>query len=121
MIVDEEISIGDYVLTGGEIPAMAIIDAVARMNPGVIQNGNSETESLSGGLLEYPQYTRPQVFMEKEVPPILLSGHSAKISEWRRHQSLLRTAKKRPDLLEKANLTDKDLKFLKGDLNEGNI
>ena len=100
-IVDEEISIGDYVLTGGEIPAMAVIDATARMIPGVIQNGNSEMESHSDGLLEYPQYTRPPEFMGREVPPILLSGHEAKIKKWRREQSIIRTAKKRPDLLHK--------------------
>lgn len=98
-IVDEEISIGDYVLTGGEIPAMAVIDAVARMLPGVVQNGNSQTESHSDGLLEYPQYTRPPVFMGREVPPILLSGHEAKIKEWRYEQSVLRTKQKRPDML----------------------
>ncbi len=98
-IVDEEISIGDYVLTGGEIPAMAIIDSVARMIPGVVQNGNSQTESHSDGLLEYPQYTRPPVFMGREVPPILLSGHEAKIREWRYNKSLERTKQKRPDML----------------------
>ncbi len=100
-IVDEEISIGDYVLTGGEIPAMTVIDAVARMVPGVVQHGNSESESLSDGLLEYPQYTRPPEFMGRRVPDILLSGHQAKIAEWRRQKSLERTMAKRPDLLER--------------------
>jgi len=100
-IVDEEISIGDYVLTGGEIPAMAVIDAVARMVPGVVQHGNSESESLADGLLEYPQYTRPPEFMGRHVPEILLSGHQAKIAEWRRQKSLERTREKRPDLLER--------------------
>ncbi len=98
-IVDEEISIGDYVLTGGEIPAMAVIDSVARMIPRVVQHGNSESESLSDGLLEYPQYTRPPEFMGRKVPEILLSGHQAKIAEWRRQKSLERTRQKRPDLL----------------------
>ncbi len=104
-IVDEEISIGDYVLTGGEIPAMAVIDAVARMVPGVVQHGNSESESLSDGLLEYPQYTRPPEFLGRHVPEILLSGHQAKIAAWRKEQSLERTRRKRPDLLER---TEKD-------------
>lgn len=100
-IVDEEISIGDYVLTGGEIPAMAVIDALARMVPGVVQHGNSESESLSDGLLEYPQYTRPPEFMGRKVPEILLSGHQAKIAAWRHEQSLERTRRKRPELLER--------------------
>lgn len=100
-IVDEEISIGDYVLTGGEIPAMAVIDAVARMIPGVVQHGNSETESLSDGLLEYPQYTRPPEFLGRRVPEILLSGNHAEITKWRQEQARMRTAQKRPDLLEK--------------------
>ncbi len=98
-IVDEEISIGDYVLTGGEIPAMAVIDAVARMIPGTVQHGNSESESHSDGLLEYPQYTRPPEFMGRKVPEILLSGHQAKIAAWRKEKSLERTMAKRPDLL----------------------
>ncbi len=98
-IVDEEISIGDYVLTGGEIPAMTVIDAVARMIPGVVQHGNSDTESLSDGLLEYPQYTRPPEFRGRRVPEILLSGHHANITKWREEQALERTKRKRPDLL----------------------
>ncbi len=100
-IVDEEISIGDYVLTGGEIPAMAVIDSLSRMIPGVVQHGNSESESLADGLLEYPQYTRPPEFMGRKVPEILLSGHQAKIAAWRREKSLERTIAKRPDLLER--------------------
>ncbi len=100
-IVDEEVSIGDYVLTGGEIPAMAVADCVLRMVPGVIGNGNCETESHYNGLLEYPQYTRPYEFMGKCVPDILLSGHEANIKKWREEQSLIRTKEKRPDLLEK--------------------
>ena len=100
-IVDEEISIGDYVLTGGEIPAMAVIDAVARMVPGVVQHGNSDCESLSDGLVEYPQYTRPPEFMGRRVPEILLSGHRANIAKWRAEMALERTRQKRPDLLER--------------------
>ncbi|MBO4897634.1 MAG: tRNA (guanosine(37)-N1)-methyltransferase TrmD [Clostridia bacterium] len=111
-IVDMEVSIGDYVLTGGEIPAMVVIDAVARMIPGVIQNGNAATESHTEGLLEYPQYTRPPVFHGKEVPPILLSGHEAKIKQWRRYMSLIRTKEKRPDLFEKLDLSKEDIKLL---------
>lgn len=111
-IVDTQISLGDFVMTGGEIPAMAIIDAVARMVPGVIQNGNAGTESHSDGLLEYPQYTRPPRFREREVPEILLSGHDAKIKQWRRKQSLLRTKVNRPDMFEKLELTTEDKKLL---------
>lgn len=113
-IVDMEISVGDFVLTGGEIPAMAVIDAVSRLVPGVLScEGSYENESHFNGLLEYPQYTRPEEFMGRRVPEILISGHHAKIEEWKRHQSLLVTRKKRPDLLEKAELTEADIKFLK--------
>ena len=111
-LVDEEISIGDYVLTGGEIPAMAVIDATARMVPGVVQNGNTVAESHTDGLLEYPQYTRPPVFHGKEVPPILLSGHAAKISQWRRYMSLVRTKEKRPDMFDSVTLSREDIKLL---------
>lgn len=98
-IVDEEISIGDFVLTGGEIPAMAVIDAVSRMIDGVLSNEESFTdESHFSGLLEYPHYTRPPVFMGREVPEVLLSGDHAKIAKWRREQSLLITKQKRPDM-----------------------
>ena len=112
-IVTDEISIGDFVLTGGELPAMVVMDAVARMVPGVLSNDRSGLdESFSDGLLEYPQYTRPEVWRDKSVPPILLSGHHANVDRWRHEQSLLRTLKRRPDLLETAPLTDKDLKYL---------
>lgn len=103
-IVDEEISIGDYVLTGGEIPAMAVADAVARMCPGVLSDEVCFTdESIYSGLLEYPQYTRPEVWENMAVPPVLLSGHHKNIEKWRHEQSLEITAKRRPDLLEKYN------------------
>lgn len=109
----ERVSIGDYVLTGGELPAMVMIDAIARMVPGVLSNGESGTEeSFMNGLLEYPQYTRPDVFMGREVPEILKSGHHANIARWRRNQSLLRTAAVRPELIEKAELDKNDKKFL---------
>lgn len=112
-IVDEEISIGDYVLTGGELPAMVLIDCVSRLIPGVLSNGNSYMdESHFNGLLEYPQYTRPYDFKGRKVPDILLSGHHANISKWRRLQSLKRTALKRPDLMDKYVLTEEDKKLL---------
>lgn len=104
-IVDEEISIGDYVLTGGEIPAMVVIDAVSRLVPGVLTAGSCSQETFSSGLLEYPQYTRPPVFMGREVPEVLLSGHHANIEKWRRKQSLQRTYMKRPDMLDSVELT----------------
>lgn len=101
-IVDEEISIGDYVLTGGEIPAMVLIDSISRMLEGVLSNEDSFTdESHYGGLLEYPHYTRPPVFNGREVPEVLLSGNHALISKWRMEKALEETAKKRPDMLEK--------------------
>ena len=109
----ERVSIGDYVLTGGELPAMVVIDAVARMVPGVLSNEESgETESFMNGLLEYPQYTRPDVFMGKEVPEVLKSGHHANIGRWRREQSLLRTLEVRPELLAGAELDKKDKFFI---------
>lgn len=112
-IVDEEISIGDYVLTGGELPAAVLVDSVARMVEGVLPQSESFTEeSIYSGLLEYPQYTRPPVFMGREVPEVLLSGHHANIEKWKKKESLKRTYIKRPDLLEKADLTDKDRKIL---------
>jgi tRNA (guanine37-N1)-methyltransferase len=112
-IVDIEISLGDFVLTGGEIPAMAVIDAVCRLVPGVLgQEESFKDESHFSGLLEYPQYTRPAVFLEKKVPEVLLSGHHANIQKWRRQQSIMRTYYKRPDLLTKAVLTDEDKAFL---------
>ena len=104
MIVTDNLSIGDYVLTGGELPAMVIMDSIGRLVPGVLNNEiSAETESFSDNLLEYPQYTRPVEFMDKAVPEILLSGHHGKINEWRREQSIKRTMVRRPDLLNKNN------------------
>ena len=100
-IVTDEISIGDYVLTGGELPAMVVMDAVSRLIPGVLAEGSTEEESFSNGLLEYPQYTRPVEFMGKKVPEVLLSGHHANIKKWREEESYKRTLKKRPELLKK--------------------
>lgn len=112
-IVTDQYSIGDYVLTGGELPALVMMDAIARMVPGVLTNEESgETESFMNGLLEYPQYTRPEVFMGREVPEILKSGHHAKIARWRRDQSLKRTALLRPELLENVPLDKADRQFL---------
>lgn len=112
-IVTDYVSIGDYVLTGGELPAMVMMDAVARLVPGVLHNeASAEFESFHENLLEHPQYSRPEVWHEKRVPEVLLSGHHANIDKWRREQSLLRTAKWRPDLLEKAELTEKEKRFL---------
>ena len=111
-IVTDYISIGDYVLTGGELPAMVLVDAISRMVPGVLKNQESgETESLEGNLLEYPQYSRPEVWREKAVPPILLSGNHQKVDEWRREQSILRTKERRPDLFERAELSEKERKI----------
>lgn len=110
-IVTDPVSIGDYVLTGGELPAMVMMDAISRMVPGVLTNASSgEMESHEGNLLEYPQYTRPSIFHEKEVPSVLLSGHHANIEKWRREKSLERTQKYRPDLLEKAKLSEEEKK-----------
>lgn len=108
-IVTDYVSIGDYVLTGGELPAMVMIDSISRMVPGVLSNQESgETESFAENLLEYPQYSRPEEWHGQKVPPVLLSGHHANIEAWRREQSILRTAKRRPDLLKKADLTNKE-------------
>ncbi|MBQ7751521.1 MAG: tRNA (guanosine(37)-N1)-methyltransferase TrmD [Clostridia bacterium] len=113
MIVDEEISIGDFVLTGGEIPAMAVIDAVSRMLPGVLANEKSYgDESHFDGLLEYPQYTHPQEFMGRKIPEILISGHHKNIEKWKREQSLIITKQNRPDMLKKADLSEADRRFL---------
>ncbi len=113
MIVTDYVSIGDYVLTGGELPAMVMIDAISRLIPGVLNNEvSSEFESFQDNLLEYPQYTRPEVFMGLKVPEVLLTGHHANIETWRRQQSLLRTYERRPDLLEKADFTEKEREFL---------
>ena len=111
-IVDEEISIGDYVLTGGELPAMVLIDSVSRYVDGVLKDDSTKEESFSQGLLEYPQYTRPEIFEGKQVPEVLLSGHHQMIYKWRREQSLKITLNKRPDLLEKIELSDEDKKVL---------
>ena len=100
-IVDEEISIGDYVLTGGEIPAMVLIDSVSRYVEGVLKEDSIKEESFSNGLLEYPQYTRPEIFEGEKVPEILLSGHHENINKWRKQKSLEITKQKRPDLLQK--------------------
>ena len=108
-IVTDYVSIGDYVLTGGEFPAMVMIDAISRLVPGVLNNEvSAEFESFQDGLLEYPQYSRPEVWRDKAVPPILMSGHHANVEKWRREQSIIRTAKWRPDLLPKADLTNKE-------------
>ena len=108
-IVTDYVSIGDYVLTGGELPAMVMMDSISRMVPGVLSNQESgETESFAGNLLEYPQYSRPEEWHGQKVPPVLLSGHHANIEAWRREQSILRTANRRPDLLKKADLTNKE-------------
>ena len=111
--VDDEISIGDYVLTGGELPALVVLDSVARLVPGVLGSDESITEeSFVGGLLEYPHYTRPEVFEAHRVPEILLSGNHGAIHRWRRQQSLLRTWQKRPDLLQEEKLSNEDRKLL---------
>lgn len=108
-IVTDYVSIGDYVLTGGELPAMIMVDAISRLVPGVLHNDvSAEFESFQDNLLEYPQYSRPEMWHEKKVPEVLMSGHHANIEKWRREQSVIRTAKNRPDLLEKAELTEKE-------------
>ena len=112
-IVTDNVSIGDYVLTGGELPAMVMIDAISRHVPGVLNNEDSAGEdSFSNQLLEYPQYSRPEVWHDKQVPPVVLSGHHGKVDAWRREQSLLRTFQRRPELLEQADLSEQDWKFL---------
>ena len=116
-IVTDYVSIGDYVLTGGELPAMIMVDAISRLVPGVLHNDvSAEFESFQDNLLEYPQYSRPEIWHEKQVPQVLLSGHHANIEAWRREQSIIRTAKNRPDLLKKANLTEKELEIAKKSL-----
>lgn len=111
-IVDEEISIGDYVLTGGELPAMVLIDSISRYIDGVISKDSTTEESFSQGLLEYPQYTRPEIFEDIKVPEILLSGHHGNIEKWRRYKSLKNTYMKRPELLKNIKLSEEDLKNL---------
>ena len=111
-IVDEEISIGDYVLTGGELPAMVVIDSVSRYIDGVLDEESIKEESFSNNLLEYPQYTRPEIFLNKQVPEVLLSGHHENIRKWRRKESLKNTYKKRPELLKNIELSKEDIKIL---------
>ncbi len=113
-LISDQISIGDYVLTGGELPALLLIDAISRLIPGVLGDPTGAADdSHASGLLEYPHYTRPPEFRGQGVPPVLLSGDHAKIDKWRREQSLLRTFNQRPDMLKKAELSASDLKFLK--------
>ena len=107
-LADREVSIGDYVLTGGELPALVLIDAVTRLVPGVIEAASHEGDSFASGLLEHPQYTRPEEFHGQRVPPVLLSGHHGEVDRWRRREALRRTLARRPDLLDTAPLTDAD-------------
>lgn len=112
-VVTDYVSIGDYVLTGGELPAMVMVDAISRLVPGVLHNDvSAEFESFQDNLLEYPQYSRPEEWHGKKVPPVLLSGHHANIEKWRREQSIIRTYKRRPDLLDKSELTEKEKGWL---------
>lgn len=112
-IVDEEISIGNYVLTGGEIPAMVLIDSVSRYIEGTLTNESIMEESFSNGLLEYPQYTRPETFLNKKVPDVLISGHHENIRQWRRKESIRSTLKKRPELIKENEMSEEDLKIIK--------
>ena len=113
LIATDYLSVGDYVLTGGELPAMVMIDCISRLVPGVLNNdASAEIESFHDNLLEYPQYTRPEVYEGMQVPEVLLSGHHKNIETWRRQQSIRRTLERRPDLLAEANLTDKERKYL---------
>lgn len=107
-LVDREVSIGDYVLTGGELPALVLIDTLVRLVPGVIAEASHQEDSFASGLLEYPQYTRPEQFRNLSVPPVLLSGHHGEVDRWRRRQALRRTLERRPDLLDSADLSDDD-------------
>ena len=121
-IVTDYVSIGDYVLTGGELPAMVMVDTISRLVPGVLHNGvMAEFESFQDNLLEYPQYSRPEEWHGKKVPPVLLSGHHANIEKWRREQSILRTYERRPDLLEKSSLTWKEKKWLEETVKEKTV
>ena len=120
-LVDEEISIGDYILTGGELPALVIIDAVARLFPGVLGDFSStEEESFSWGLLDYPHYTRPEHFQGMSVPGVLLSGNHSEISRWRKKQAIKNTLERRPELLEKYIFSEKDKKLLEEIKEDGN-
>lgn len=117
-IVTDHISIGDYVLTGGELPAMVMIDAISRLVPGVLNNEvSAEFESFQDNLLEYPQYSRPVEWNGKKVPEVLMSGHHGNVEKWRHEQSLLRTAQRRPDLLKKANLSKQDIEIIEKNKN----
>ena len=121
-IVTDYVSIGDYVLTGGERPAMVMVDTISRLVPGVLHNDvSAEFESFQDNLLEYPQYSRPEEWHGKKVPPVLLSGHHANIEKWRSEQSILRTYERRPDLLEKSSLTWKEKKWLEETVKEKTV
>lgn len=121
-IADEEISLGDFVLTGGELPALCITDAVVRMLDGVLSRPDCYMdESHYSGLLEYPQYTRPEIWHNKRVPEILLSGHHQNIEKWRHEQSLIKTAQKRPDMLKKENLNEEDIAIIRKVLPDFNV
>lgn len=121
-IVTDYVSIGDYVLTGGELPAMVMVDTISRLVPGVLHNDvSAEFESFQDNLLEYPQYSRPEEWHGKKVPPVLLSGHHANIEKWRREQSILRTYERRTDLLEKSSLTWKEKKWLEETVKEKTV
>lgn len=120
-IVTDNVSIGDFVLTGGEMPSLMMIDAISRLVPGVLHNDvSAEFESFQDNLLEYPQYSRPEEVLGRKVPDVLLSGHHGNIEKWRREQSIIRTYERRPDLLEKANLSDKEKEFLKNYIRDNN-
>ncbi len=113
-LVDREVSIGDYVLTGGELPALVVIDTVVRLLPGAIQEASHAGDSFAAGVLEHPQYTRPEDFRGMHVPDVLLSGHHGEVDRWRRRESLRRTLERRPDLLDSAPLTDADREIVEG-------
>lgn len=118
-IVTDYVSIGDYVLTGGELPAMVMVDTISRLVPGVLHNDvSAEFESFQDNLLEYPQYSRPEVWHDRQVPSVLLSGHHANVEKWRREQSVIRTARRRPDLLKQAVLTEEEKKLVQKILSE---
>src|SRR5439155_9850830 len=123
-LADREVSIGDYVLTGGELPALVLLDVVARLVPGVIEAASHEEDSFAEGLLEYPQYTRPEEFRGMGVPQVLLSGHHGEVARWRRREALRRTLERRPDLLPDAPLSEEDrgsLELLHAEHHEGSV
>ncbi len=111
-LIDREVSIGDYVVTGGELPALVLVDAIVRLLPGAIQAASHEGDSFATGLLEYPQYTRPETYRDMNVPPVLLSGNHGEVDRWRRREALRRTRERRPDLLDSAPLTEADRAML---------